>query len=178
MSKKNSTDILGYFELENGDKIEIISEATGRNMMLALQLGGSDEMAIGAHQICQLTKLNETHITPDQLNELPVEVVQAIKEIIIPDQEIKKLDNSTWELNGKKITLIETRKQRHDTEAYKLAGKGNNHEIPFWLIHLLIQIDDKPVMFDDILEMSASEVAQLLTLIAPKDSPKFVRLKN
>jgi hypothetical protein len=170
--------MIGYIELDEG-KLEIQREATGRDLLRALQSqtkGGGFISSL----IASVCSLNGQTLTPDMVEEFDAGISLAIQEAIFTTQELVPESIETFPkiycLGDKSITLSEPRKIKHDSKATRLAN-GDNNAIAFWLITLLVSVDDKSLRYDDLLDFPAGDVQALMGLVTPK-KPILVRAKT
>lgn len=169
--------MLGYIELEEG-KLEIQREATGRDLLRALQAQAKSGGFIST-LIASVCLFNGQTLTPDMVEEFDAGISLAIQEVIFQSQELVPDSVDTfpkiYRLGEKVITINEPRKIKHDNKATRLAN-GDNSAIAFWLISLLVSIDEKPLRYDDLLDLPAGAVQALMNLVTPK-KPTLVRVK-
>ncbi len=172
--------MIGYIELELGEgRLEIQRVANGRDLLQALQSqtkGGGFISSL----IANVCTLNGGKITHDMVEDFDAGISLAIQEAIFDVAQLVPLDTDNfpqhYQLGEKIITLPESRKIKHDNKASRFAN-GDNTAIVFWLISLLVTVDDKPLRYDDLLDFPAGEVQALMSLVTPK-KPVFVRVKS
>ncbi|BAQ65520.1 hypothetical protein [Geminocystis sp. NIES-3709] len=169
---------LGYIEIEQG-RLDIRRIATGRDMLKALtaQANGGGFISTLIADVCYL---NDAPLTSDTVEEFDAGISLAIQEVIFETKQLtpESVESypKTYFLGDKIIELTEPRKIKHDNKANRMAN-GNASAIVFWLISLLVKIDEKVLRYDDLLDLPAGEIQPLMSLVTPK-KPQFVRVKT
>lgn len=171
-------DMVGSFELEDGSILSVVRKATGRDLMNAMkaQQENGDFISTLVARVCHL---NDAPLTSAQVEEFESGVSLAVQEVAFDAKKLIPVEVDSYpkvyDLDGKKVELLESRKIKHDNKATRYSN-GNTHEMTFWLMSFLIRIDDKAARYDDLLDMSGGEVQALMTLVTPK-KPSFVPVK-
>ena len=178
-----SSESIGYLELGDSYRIEVLRVATGRDMLNAQRASKTGEPDMAA-LLAPLLRVNGESVSPESIAEWDVGVVQAIQEVIMEEVTITP-DETNSDLKYPKVyhfphghtaTLTESRKQKHDTEAQRLAGK-DQQAIAYWIVSKLILWDGEKLRFDDLLDLPMGMVLGLIELIIPK-KPQFIRAKR
>lgn len=168
MTKK--PDYIAYLELDEGDRLEVVRAATGRDLYFALS-AQLKNLSFEASLISTTCTRNGEAIAIDAASQLDAEISDALSEVLFNLIELIpiKVDAfpKTYQMGGKAVTLLRNRLVGDNAKAQSRAN-GDQAALAFWLLSFLVQIDGKSPTYDDLLDMPAGEVQALMPLVSPK----------
>jgi hypothetical protein len=163
---------LGTIKCEQGS-LQIKRKLTGRDLYKALEHQKEGRMLSAL--LSSVCYLNNAPITISQADELESGVSEIVQQEASQPLTLESIQTDKYpheyKLTGddfcKKVEVVEPRKIKHDNKCLRLAKNKPEH-LAFWLIIELIEIDDKKILFDDLLDMPSSVSQNLIQLIIPK----------
>jgi len=167
---KQQQEMIGYIELGEDDRLEILRSATGRDLYFALQ-AQSNGSSFEASLIQTTCTHNGDRMTLDFIENLDADIAVTMESVLFKSETLTPIDETgfpkTYQLGDHAVTVTRNRLIKDNSQAQRMSG-GDSASLAFWLLTFLVQLDGKTLRYDDLMEMPAGKVQALIPLVTTK----------